>query len=322
MPIRYTLQRVLESIPTIFIVLILVFMLMLFIPGDPVLFMLGLVGTDNVDAVNPEVYAIMRDRLGLDDPVLVRFFRWFWAVLQGDLGTSIRFGVPVADIIIGRLPATLYLGMASIVIGLIIAIPLGVLAAINEGKWIDHVANGFVLFGLVTPSFVVALFAVLIFAVYIGGLPSIGYIPPQEDFWQFLKHIILPASVMGIDLGASTLRYLRTDFLEQMKQDYVRTARAKGIPERVVFGKHVLKNSLISFVTVLGFDIQRLLGGSTIIETMFAYPGISYLMFQSILSRDFAIVQGVVLFIAIIVIAVNLLVDFIYSVLDPRVRYA
>jgi peptide/nickel transport system permease protein len=174
----------------------------------------------------------------------------------------------------------------------------------------------------VTPSFVVALFAVLIFAVYIGGLPSIGYTPPQEDFWQFLKHIILPASVMGIDLGASTLRYLRTDFLEQMKQDYVRTARAKGIPERVVFGKHVLKNSLISFVTVLGFDIQRLLGGSTIIETMFAYPGISFLMFQSILSRDFAIVQGVVLFIAIIVIAVNLLVDFIYSVLDPRVRYA
>ncbi len=321
MPIKYGIQRLLEAIPTIFVVLVLVFALLLFIPGDPVLFMLGVVG-DSTDTISAEVYAAMRDRLGLDQNVVVRFFNWFFAVLQGDLGESTRFGTSVTQIILQRLPATLYLGFAAILIGLVIALPLGVLAAIHEGKWIDHVANGFVLFGLVTPSFWVALLFVLAFSVYLGWFPTFGYTPPQEDFVDFLKHIALPASVMGIDLGASTLRYLRTDFIEQMRQDYVRTARAKGLPERIVFWKHVLKNSLVSFVTVLGFDIQRLLGGSTIIETMFAYPGISYLLLQSIFNRDFAVVQGVVLLIAIMVIVVNLFVDFIYSILDPRVRYA
>ena len=321
MPIKYGIQRLLEAIPTIFVVLILVFALLLFIPGDAVLFMLGVVG-DSTDTISAEVYAAMRERLGLDQNVVVRFFNWFFAVLQGDLGESTRFGTSVTQIILQRLPATLYLGFAAILIGLVIALPLGVLAAINEGKWIDHVANGFVLFGLVTPSFWVALLFVLAFSVYLGWFPTFGYTPPQEDFVDFLKHIALPASVMGIDLGASTLRYLRTDFIEQMRQDYVRTARAKGLPERIVFWKHVLKNSLVSFVTVLGFDIQRLLGGSTIIETMFAYPGISYLLLQSIFNRDFAVVQGVVLLIAIMVIVVNLFVDFIYSILDPRVRYA
>lgn len=322
MPIKYGIQRLLEAIPTIFVVLVLVFALLLFIPGDPILFMLGVVGTDSIEIISPEVYEAMRQRLGLDQNVVVRFFNWAWNVVQGDLGHSNRFGVGVADIIWQRLPATIYLGIAAIIIGLVLAIPLGVLAAIHQGKWIDHVANGLVLFGLVTPSFWVALLFVLVFAVYLDWLPTFGYTPPSENFVEFLKHIAMPATVMGIDLGASSLRYLRADFIEQMEQDYARTARAKGLPERIVFWKHVLKNSMVSFVTVLGFDIQRLLGGSTIIETMFAYPGISFLMLQSIFNRDYAVVQGVVLFIAILVIVINLVVDFIYSVLDPRVRYA
>ena len=215
----------------------------------------------------------------------------------------------------------MYLGTAALLIGVLIAIPGGIWAAVRQNTVVDHAANGFVLFGIVTPGFWVALLLVLAFSVHLGWFPTIGYMAPQEDFVQFLKHLTLPAVVLGIDVGASILRFTRADFLEQLRQDYVRTARAKGLPERVVLWKHTLKNSLIATTTVLGFQVSHLMGGSTIIETMFAYPGISFLLLNSIFGRDFAVVQGVVLFMAIMVLVVNFLVDVLYAVRDPRIRY-
>lgn len=322
MLLRYSLNRLFQTIPTLLVVSVVVFSLLLVVPGDPVLHMLGYVGEEVQQAVDPEVYARMRQRLGLDDPIPVQYLRWLRRTVQGDLGTSLNHGVPVLDIILNRLPATFFLGFAALALGLIVAIPLGILAAVRQHTWVDHFANGLVIFGIVTPGFWVALMGVLTFSVYLGWLPTIGYAAPQENPLLFLRHLALPACVLGIDVAAGLLRYLRADFLEQLRQDYVRAARAKGLPERVVLVKHALKNSLVATITVLGLDISGLLGGSTIIETMFAYPGISFLLLQSIYARDFPVVQGVVLVMALIVVSVNYVTDIIYAFLNPRIQYS
>lgn len=323
MMLRYSVKRLFQTIPTLVVISVVVFGLILVVPGDPVLHMLGYVGDDIQvqQVVDPEVYTRMRERLGLDKPILIQYIRWLQHTARGDLGTSLNHGVPVLDIILDRIPATFYLGAAALLIGLVIAVPLGIFAAVRRGTWVDHLGNGIVIFGIVTPGFWVALMAVLVFSVYLGWFPSIGYAAPQERPIQFLRHLTLPAFVMGIDVAAGLLRYLRADLLEQLRQDYVRAARAKGLPERIVLIKHALKNSLVATVTVLGLDISGLLGGSTIIETMFAYPGISYLLLQSIYARDFPVVQGVVLMMALIVVAVNYLTDVVYAFLNPRIQY-
>jgi peptide/nickel transport system permease protein len=321
---RYSIRRLVETIPTLLVISVVVFSLILIVPGDPILHMLGYVGDDIQvqEVVDPVVYSRMRQRLGLDAPIPVQYARWLHRTVQGDLGTSLNHGVPVLDLILERLPATFYLGLAALLIGLLIALPLGVLAAVRQDTWVDHLGNGLVIFGIVTPGFWVALMAVLAFSVHLGWFPSIGYAAPQQNPLKFLSHITLPAFVLGIDVAAGLLRYLRADFIEQLRQDYVRAARAKGLPERVVLVKHALKNSLVATVTVIGLDISGLLGGSTIIETMFAYPGISYLLLQSIYARDFPVVQGVVLFMALLVVAVNYVTDVVYAFLNPRIAYS
>ena len=321
MLIRYSIRRLLETIPTLFIISVIVFSLVLLIPGDRVLVMLGYSGGDIADVISKEVYAAMEIRLGVNDPIPLQYARWLGRALQGDLGTSPLHAIPVMDIILARLPATIYLALASIILGTLVAIPLGVAAAVKQNTWVDHLANGVVLFGLVTPGFWVALMLVLLFGVYLGWLPTFGYTAPQDDFVEFLRHITLPTIVLGLDFAANVIRFIRTDFIEQMREDYVRTARAKGLSERLVIWKHIFKNSMLATVTVLGFDISRLMGGSTIIESIFAYPGISFLLLQSIFNRDFATVQGVVIFIALMVVFMNYLADILYALLNPRIRY-
>lgn len=321
MLIRYSIRRLLETIPTLFIISVIVFSLVLLIPGDRVLVMLGYSGGDIADVISKEVYAAMEIRLGVNDPIPLQYVRWLGRALQGDLGTSPLHAIPVLDIILARLPATIYLALASIVLGTLVAIPLGVAAAVKQNTWVDHLANGVVLFGLVTPGFWVALMLVLLFGVYLGWLPTFGYTAPQDDFVEFLRHITLPTIVLGLDFAANVIRFIRTDFIEQMREDYVRTARAKGLSERLVIWKHIFKNSMLATVTVLGFDISRLMGGSTVIESLFAYPGISFLLLQSIFNRDFATVQGVVIFIALMVVFMNYLADILYALLNPRIRY-
>jgi peptide/nickel transport system permease protein len=316
---RYAAQRFVQMIPTVLLISALVFGLILIIPGDPVMAMLGYV-TEDRSRVSPEVYARMRERLGLDDPIHVQYLRWLGRALQGDLGTSVVSGQPVTNIILGRLPATLYLAIASMLLAIAIAIPGGLWAAVRQNTPVDHTASAFVLFGICTPGFWIALLLVLVFSIWLGWLPSLGYTPPQENFGKFLTQLAMPMVVLGTEVGAQILRFVRTEFLEQLHQDYVRTARAKGLPRRVVLWKHTLKNSLIAATTVMGFQVAHLLGGSTIIETVFAWPGISYLLVQSIFARDFVVVQAVVLVIAMIVLIVNFMVDVLYRALDPRIR--
>jgi peptide/nickel transport system permease protein len=294
-----------------------VFFVMMIVPGDPVMVMLGAVDGAKISR---EVYDAMRVRLGLDQPLIVQYLNWLWNMLQGDLGSSITHRTPALEVILQRLIPTMYLMVGGLVMAVIIAVPAGVLAAIhNNTKW-DHLATGFVVLGISVPTFWLALVAVLIFAVYLGWLPSIGYTRPQEDFVDFLKHLALPVTVVALNIAATVLRFQRQDFLDQMGQDYVRTARAKGLSERLVMWKHVLRNSLITTLTVVGLQMAYLSGLITIVETVFNYPGIGYLLLNSIHTRDFVVVQGVVLFMVFLVIVVNLLVDILYAVVDPRVR--
>jgi peptide/nickel transport system permease protein len=318
MLMRYAAMRLMQLIPMVLVVTMVVFFVMMIVPGDPVMVMLCAVDGAQVSR---EVYDAMRLRLGLDQPPIVQYFHWLFNVLQGDLGISITYRTPALEVILQRLIPTLYLMVGGTVIAVIIAVPAGVLAAIhNSTKW-DHLATGFVVLGISVPTFWLGLVAILIFAVYLGWLPSIGYTSPLEDFVDFLKHIALPLSVVALNIAATVLRFQRQDFLEQMHQDYVRTARAKGLSETLVLWKHVLRNSLMTTFTVVGLQVAYLSGLITIVESVFNYPGIGYLLLNSIRTRDFIVVQGVVLFMALLVIVVNLMVDILYTVLDPRIQY-
>ena len=318
MLIRYAAARLVQLIPMILVVTMVVFFVMMIVPGDPVMVMLGAVDGAQI---SPEVYTAMRARLGLDQPLIIQYLNWLSSVLHGDLGTSISFRTPALEVIFLRLVPTMYLMIGGLIIAVLVAVPAGVLAAIhNNTKW-DHLATGFVVLGISVPTFWLALVTILIFAVYLGWLPSIGYTRPQEDFVDFLKHIALPMSVVALNIAATVLRFQRQDFLEQMHQDYVRTARAKGLSERLVLWKHVLRNSLMTTFTVVGLQMAYLSGLITVVESVFNYPGIGYLLLNSIRTRDFVVVQGVVLFMVFLVIVVNLMVDIFYTVLDPRIRF-
>ncbi len=318
MLIRYTALRLVQLIPMALVVTMVVFFVMMIVPGDPVMVMLGAVDGAQISR---EVYDAMRLRLGLDRPLIVQYFNWLWNMLQGDLGISITHRTPALEVILPRLVPTMYLMVGGLIMAVIVAVPAGVLSAIhNNTKW-DHLATSFVVLGISVPTFWLALVAVLIFAVHLGWLPSIGYTKPQEDFIDFVKHVTLPMAVVALNIAATVLRFQRQDFLDQMHQDYVRTARAKGLSERLVLWKHVLRNSLITTLTVVGLQMAYLSGLITIVETVFNYPGIGYLLLNSIHTRDFVVVQGVVLFMVFLVIIVNLAVDLLYAVVDPRVHY-
>lgn len=318
MLIRYAAMRLVHLIPMVLVVTMVVFFVMRIVPGDPVMVMLGAVEGAQI---SQEVYDAMRVRLGLDQPLIVQYADWLWSMLRGDLGSSITYRTPALEVILQRLVPTAYLMVGGLLMAVMIAVPAGVLAAIhNNTKW-DHLATGFVIVGITVPTFWLALVAILFFAVYLGWLPSIGYTAPQKDLVEFLKHLTLPMTVVALNIAATVLRFQRQDFLEQMHQDYVRTARAKGLSERLVMWKHVLRNSLITTVTVVGLQMAYLSGLITVVENVFNYPGIGYLLLNSINTRDFVVVQGVVLFMVFLAIAVNLVVDILYAVLDPRVRY-
>lgn len=318
MILRYVAARFVQLIPVLLIVTMVVFFVMMIVPGDPVMVMLGAVDGAQISR---EVYEAMRARLGLDQPLIVQYLNWLWNMLHGDLGVSITHRTAVLEVIFQRLQPTMYLMIGGVLLAVILAVPAGVLAAIHSNTRWDHLATGFVVAGISVPTFWLALVVVLIFAVYLGWFPSIGYTRPQDNFVDFLRHVALPMSVVALNIAATVLRFQRQDFLEQMHQDYVRTARAKGLSERMVMWKHVLRNSLITTLTVVGLQMAYLSGLVTIVETVFAYPGIGYLLLNSIHTRDFVVVQGVVLFMVFLVIVVNLIVDLLYTVVDPRIRY-
>lgn len=305
--LRYIANRLLISIPTVLIVTILVFLLLQFIPGDPAEIFLG------ENRSTPELLAKVRHDMGLDRPLYVQYGSYMWNAMQGDFGRSLNNNRPVRDEILNRLPSTIELTLAALMIGVLLGVSLGIISALKHNTWIDSLSMFVALIGVSMPVFWLSLLLIFVFSVYLNWLPAIGQ--------GGIKRLILPAFALGL-LSSSTLaRLVRSSMLDVLNQDFVRTARAKGLRERAVVLRHALRNALIPAVTVLGLQFGQLLSGAVITETIFSRLGIGKLYVDAILNKDFTMVQGITLFIAIAYVLINLLVDVSYAVIDPRVRY-
>ena len=309
----YILRRLVQLIPVLLLASFIVFFIIHLIPGDPVEVMLG------EGRYSQETYELLRKKMGLDEPLYIQYLHWLNRILHGDLGQSLRTQRPVLDTILERYPATIYLALASLLLGVVIAIPAGTIAAVKQNTPWDYSAMAFALFGIAVPNFWFALLLILGFGLYLGWFPTLGYVDPSVNFRTFLWHLTLPAVVLGTDLASTVTRYVRAEMLEQLRLDYVRTARAKGLPKRMVIYKHTLRNSLLAATTVIGLHVGRLLGGSTVVETVFAWPGVARLVLEAVYSRDYPVLQGAVLLLALTFVGVNLLVDVLYKWLDPRI---
>jgi peptide/nickel transport system permease protein len=309
----YLLRRLLQAIPVLFLITGIVFVVVYFIPGDPAEVVLGQGASEaNVRAI--------RVKLGLDKPLPVRYVTWLRHVATGDLGKSIISKQPVLTLIGRAFPVTAYLTLFSLLIAILIAVPTGIIAALRRNTWADLICTTWAFFGVSVPSFWLGIMLVYVFAVRLHWVPLQGYVSPREDFAKSLRVMVLPAFTLGVFLSGPLMRYLRSSVLQVMSQEYVLAARAKGLAERRVIVSHILRNALIPFVTVLGLQLGYLLGGAVIIEQIFALPGIGRLAVGAIGDRDFPVVQGVVLVVASGFVLINIVVDLLYSVLDPRIR--
>jgi peptide/nickel transport system permease protein len=309
----FTLRRLVQSIPVVFLSTVAVFLLLHLVPGDPALAVAG------SDAREDTLVAI-RHEMGLDQPLPVQYVRWIGRVLQGDLGRSYTTKLPVAEQIALRIPATLELSLAGIAIALLISIPTGVLAAIRERSAADWLISSFNACAIAIPNFWFGILMILLFALALGWLPASGrgdYGREPLKAWTFL---LLPAFTLALNQAAVLSRFVKSSVLEVLHDDYVRTARAKGLRESLVIQRHVLTNALVPVATVLGIQFGRLLGGAIVVESVFAWPGVGRLILQSIGSRDYTTVQGVLLLLVLAFIVVNLITDLTYGLLDPRIR--
>jgi peptide/nickel transport system permease protein len=310
---NYIVRRLLQAIPTLFLISGIVFLVVDFIPGNTAAVMLG-------QGASPENVARLSKQLGLDKPLPERFGIWLGDVLQGDLGKSSVSRQPVWTLLGRALPVTLYLTLFSLLIAIIIAIPAGTISALKRNTWADLICTTFALLGLSIPGFWLAIQFVYLFGAKLQWVPLQGYIGPREDIRGSIETMFLPALTLGIFLAGPLTRYLRSSILQTISQEFVLVARAKGLSERRVLFSHILRTSLIPFVTAVGIQFGYLLGGAAVIETVFTLPGVGYMAVNAINDRDFPVVQGVVLVVAIGFVLINILVDVIYSILDPRIR--
>jgi len=312
--LNYLLQRLATLVPTLFFVSILIFGLQQLLPGDPAI---ALAGEDR----DPNVVAFLRAKFHLDEPLPVRYWYWLTGVLHGDLGDSVRIQKPVSELIAEKLPVTLQLATMAITIALAIGITAGVVSAVKKDTWWDYGANVFALWGLSTPNFWLGILLILIVAVKLGWLPASGYVSPFEDLKANLAAMIMPAFVLGNAFAAVLMRHTRSAMLQVLSSDYVRTARAKGLDERVVILKHALRNALIPVITLGALGLGELLGGAVLTEQVFTIPGFGKLIVDAVFNRDYSVVQGVVLFTATVYITLNLLADLAYFLVNPRMRH-
>ena len=311
----YLVRRLLLTIPVLLFVSMIVFALVNLVPGDPALIMLG-------EQATPEALTALRQEMGLHRPVAVRYLIWLGRVLRGDLGRSVRDSRPVLTTMLQKLPVTVELAAASLLVAWAIAIPAGALAAWKRRTPVDYAATTAALLGISIPNFWLGIMMIYVLAVNLRLLPASGYVEPWLEPARNLKLMIMPSIVLGTALAALVMRQLRSSMIEVLQTEYVRTARAKGLADRAVLIRHAMKNAMIPVITVMGLQLSGLLGGAVITETIFAIPGLGRLAVQSILTRDFPMVQGVVLFVALAVVATNLVVDIVYGFLDPRIRLA
>jgi len=311
---RYVARRLLSAIPVLFLVSLISFMLMRLVPGDPAAIIAGLQAT-------PEEIEHIRRQLGLDQPLINQLGSWYWQLLQGNLGDSILLGRSVSQSIIERLPVSLSIALYALVLTLVVALTSGVFAAMRQNTWIDQLLMTIALIGVSLPNFWLGLMLIILFAVNLGWLPSGGYVPLSESFTGWLASTTLPAISLALLQMGLLARITRSTMLEVLQQDYIRTARAKGMPPWIVIGKHALKNVMIPVITVIGIIFSLLIGGSVVIETVYSIPGVGRLVGSAILRRDYPVIQGSLLVIAGMLVFINLVVDVLYAYFDPRVRY-
>lgn len=311
---KFLLQRLATIVPTLFFVSVLIFGLQQLLPGDPAIALAG-------EERDPETIRYLREKFHLDDPLPVRYWHWASGVLQGDLGDSVRIQKPVMDLIVEKLPVTIQLATMAMLIALAIGITAGVISAVKKDTWLDYAANVFALWGLSTPNFWLGILLILLFAVQLGWLPASGYVSPFEDLKANLSAMIMPAFVLGNAIAAVLMRHTRSAMLQVLSSDYVRTARAKGLDERVVVLKHALRNALIPIITLGALEFGTLLSGAVLTEQVFTIPGFGKLIVDAVFNRDYLVVQGVVLFTATVYITLNLLADVAYFVVNPRMLH-
>jgi peptide/nickel transport system permease protein len=313
--LRFVAARLGGAVPVLLLLSIAVFLMLHLTPGDPVKLMLG-------EDAEPQAVAAVRGELGLDQPLPLQYLLWLGKVLRGDLGHSIRTHQPVLEAIASRLPVTLELSLLSMLLALAIGLPSGILAALRRNSPLDMASTTFALIGVSLPSFFLGILLILVLSLWLRVLPPSGYAPFLQDPGQNLRLMVMPSIALGGALAGIIARIMRSSLLDVLWADYVRTARAKGLDEWTVTLVHALKNALLPVVTIVGLQVGALLGGAILTETIFALPGVGRLVVDSIFARDFPIVQGVVLFLALMRVTSNLIVDVLYGVLDPRIAYA
>ena len=312
--LTYLIRRILATIPVMAVVAFIVFALLYVVPGDPAAIIAG-------EQATPEQIIKIRASLGLDRPFLVRFGEWVWQLLHGDLGTSIFTNLPVTTMIHQRLEPTFSLMALTLVLSVAVAVPLGVVAAWRAGSLLDRAVMAFAVLGFSAPVFVVGYLLAYVFALELEWLPVQGYVPLADGIWPWLKNLILPAIALGCVYIALIARITRAAMLEVLAQDYIRTARAKGLGQGPILFVHALKNASVPIVTTIGIGVALLIGGAVVTESVFAIPGLGRLTVDAILRRDYPLIQGIVLLFSFVYVLVNLVVDLTYTLLDPRIRY-
>jgi peptide/nickel transport system permease protein len=308
----YVARRLLQVIPVIILVSIIVFVMIRLIPGDPALVLLG---TD----VTPQQMAAERLKMGLDQPLFVQYAIWAGNMLQGNFGKSFINDFPVSQLILKKLPATVQLSIAALLVATLLSFPLGIISALQNGKWPDRLITLYNSLAMGVPSFWLGILLILIFALQLKWLPPSGFADIMESPSEGLKYIAMPAVTLGVFISAVWARFIKSSILETIHQDYVRTAHSKGLPRNVVVIRHVLRNAMIPVITVLGLNFGSLLGGAVITESIFDWPGVGRLLVQSLLTRDYSIVQALIMLAVLVYLMVNLLTDLLYGVFDPRI---
>ena len=312
--LAYISRRLLATIPVMAVVAVLVFALLRLTPGDPAAIIAGSSATSQ-DVEN------IRATLGLDRPIVAQFFVWLGNMAHGDFGESFFFKRTVASLVADRIEPTLMLSLTTIVLSVVVAVPLGVVAAYAQGTWVDRLVMGFSVLGFSVPVFVIGYVLIYVFAIELNWLPVQGYQPLREGFWGCLQRLVLPSLTLCVIYVALIARITRTSVLEVLGEDYIRTARAKGLSDRVVLMRHALRNASVPIVTVIGIGIALLIGGVVVTESVFSIPGLGRLTVDAVLARDYPTVQAVILLFSFVYVLVNLLVDVSYTALDPRIRY-
>ena len=310
----YIIRRIVATIPVMAVVALFVFSLLHLSPGDPAVIIAG-------DTATLDDIARIRQKLGLDQPLYIQFVTWVWALLHGDLGTSIFTNLPVSKLIAQRVEPTLTLTISTLLVSVLAAVPMGVLAAWKAGSWIDRVVMVFAVLGFSVPVFVLAYLLIYVFAISTDLLPVQGFVTIGGGLWPFLSHLVMPTLALGMVFAALIARMTRASMLDVLAQDYIRTAQAKGLANNKVLIGHALKNAAVPIVTIIGIGVAALISGVVVTETVFAIPGLGRLTVDAILRRDYPIIQGIILVFSAAYVLINLLVDLSYTLLDPRIRY-